>query len=254
MIHKLKDIIGNYGYFHFKIWILNLAVFSSFFFIDIRYFGYSLLIWLFYMPLIQLIHHEYVSHQYIQPKNRWIDLVCLFLLYFANTSAKDKHAWHIDHHLKWQNPDQDPIQQKMSKVSIWRYVFGFQEPVSVNIPPKQNVLLENNQWVRLFDTHVLAIYLTYVIVMFIVLPVPWFFIICIYVPWISMLVANFHDHLFHGQFGSQDHNWYLPVFGNAAWHCKHHEEFHTAYYGPGQWKWVNLLWYYQLLLFKPVRK
>lgn len=254
MLNKLKNITNVYGYFYLKVWMLHLVVLSSLFLIDIKYVVYGLIVTFFYMPLSQLIHHEYVSHQYVQPKNKWIDLVCLFLLYFSDTAALDKYAWHINHHVKWRDPAIDPVQQKMALTSKWRYLFGLTVPLDVDVPPRKNMLLENNQWVKMFDAHVSKIFLTYIILMFIVLPLPWFFVFCIYPYWLIMMLFNLHDQLFHGKNKDPDSAWYLPIYGNAAWHIKHHEEYKIEYYGPGMWRWFNLSWYYRLLLFKPVKQ
>ena len=250
MIDYLKNIYRIYGYFYFKIWVLHLLVLCSIFFIDIKYFLYSVCVFLLYMPLMQLITHEYVSHEYIQPKNKWIDLLCLLLFYSQENNVQAKRDFHVMHHRHWKNVELDPAQQKMKNIPIWRYILSLQRPVEQNIIPVQNAMLENNIWVKMLNKHSQKIYWLYVSIMFLTLPLEWFFVMCIYFPWLGVIVFFTHDQVFHGKIKSKDHNWYLPIFGSQSWHIYHHENYDKCYHGPTFWKWLNPAWYYQLLLFK----
>jgi hypothetical protein len=203
------------------------------------------------MPLHQLVIHEYVSHEYITPKNKFVDLFLLLIFFYAyGFSVKSKRQYHITHHRHWKEPTQDPTQQKMENVPLWRYVLGFQEPKIQNLDIVDSRLLKNNQWVKLFEPHGTKILIAYNVLMFIVLPIEWFVVFCIYLIWIISVTGNMHDYLFHGSIQSKDHGWFLPFFGSQAWHLYHHEHYNSYYHGPGLWKWLNLAHYYQLMFFK----
>lgn len=249
MISKLKNIYDVYGYYYFKLWTLHFLVLSSVFFIDIKYFLYSLIVYLVVAPLMVLVNHDYVSHEYVRPKNQWIELFCLFLMYIHDTNVQTKRIFHVNHHRKWYDPTQDPTCQKMQGVPVWRYILGFQRPVEQQLDPVKNISLLNNKWVQFFDQDYRKIYWAYIILMLVALPMSWFFVVCIYFPWVRMLISNSHDQVFHGKLQSNDHTWYLPFYSSGSWHIQHHKQYAHGYHGPGIWKWLNLAWYYQLLLF-----
>ena len=255
MFKKLKEIYKIYGYYHFKVWALHIFVLLSLLLVDIKYLGYALCLHVFYMPLLQLITHDYISHEYIEPKNRWLDLVFLLMFYTNERTVQGKRDFHVAHHRYWiNNPDKDPALQKMRNIPIWRYVLALQQPVTHDkIESVKNTLLKNNRWVVLFEPHYRKIYWAYTLIMFLVLPLPWFVALCIYLPWLLTVIPNFHDQVFHGTIQSKDHGWYLPLFSSQAWHLKHHEDYQTHYHGTKFWKWLNIAWYYHLLFFKPSR-
>jgi fatty acid desaturase len=250
MIKKIKNFCSVYGYFYFKLWLLHSLVIASLLAIDIKYFFIGCLVYLILMPLQQLVIHEYVSHEYVVPKNQYIDLfLLLFLFYAYGFSVKSKREYHINHHRFWQKPDLDPTQQKMHNVPLWKYVFGFQQPLVQNLEPVKSSRLDNNRWVQIFDSRGRYVYLIYTVTLLVLLPIEWFVVICIYYPWLLLTVFNFHDQVFHGKISSKDRSWYLPLFGNQAWHLNHHDRYREIYYGPGFWKWVNPSYYYQLGFF-----
>jgi hypothetical protein len=66
------------------------------------------------MPILQTIAHDYICHEYIQPRNKVIEIICLIVFYgLAGRSIDGKRAYHVSHHRFWKTPDLDPPQQKM---------------------------------------------------------------------------------------------------------------------------------------------
>jgi hypothetical protein len=250
MLSTIKNFYATYGYFYFKIWALHLGVLLSLLLVDIQYFFIAILIFLLLMPLQQLVIHEYISHGYIKPKNQYVDLVVLlFLFYVYGSTTTEKKNYHMTHHRLWKDSNTDPTQQKINAVPFWRYVLGFHRPLIRNLDSVKNTLQLDNRWVKIFESRSKKIFLLYSAAMFIFLPIEWFIVCCVYYPWLNLIIFNTHDQVFHGKTKIKDSSWYLPVFGNQAWHVQHHERYMSDYYGPGLIKWLNLAYYYRLLLF-----
>lgn len=249
MLLKLKEFYNTYQYFYFKFWTLHILVLVSLFTLEFKYVLYSIGIYMLYMPLLMVIHHDYISHEYVKPKNQWIDLLCLIISYTTEVDVKGKKDFHTEHHKTWKYSNQDPTQRKMKNVPIWRYVFGFLKPVAFKVPPIKCNILTESRWAKHLDRHCRKIYWAYVVICLIILPWPWFVVVCIYTPWLGAILFNLHDHIYHGNIIAKDRNWLLLLYSSAAWHVKHHEHYRSWYHGPGIWKWLNLSWYYQLALF-----
>lgn len=253
MLRKIKDFYNTYHYFYFKFWIIQSLVLISLITLEFKYFLYGIVIYILYMPLLTVIQHDYISHEYIKPRNQWFDLLCLLLNCTTDTTVKGKKDFHTEHHKTWRDPEKDPTQRRMKGVPIWRYLFGFYTPVALELPEIKCNILTESRWAKYLDKHYRKIYLFYLLVCLIILPWPWFITICIYVPWIGAILFYLHDQIYHGSsIKSKDRPWLLPIYSSAAWHIKHHENYRVWYHGPGIWKWLNLSWYYQLLFFKPV--
>jgi len=251
MINKLKNFYKIYGNFYLKTWLLHLLVLVSLLSIDIFYFFVAIGVTLLYMPLQQLVLHEYISHEYITPKNKLIDLILLVMFFYAyGLNVKSKKQYHITHHKYWKLKTKDPTQQKMDGVPFWRYVLGFQTPKSQNLDAVDSQLLKNNQWVQLLEPHGTKILVAYNVLMFILLPIEWFVVFCIYLLWLIVILANIHDFIFHGIPSAKDYSWLVLIYGSAAWHLHHHENYNNHFHGPGLWKWANLAYYYQLIFFR----
>ena len=250
MIRQLKKFYLIYGLYYIRMWtILALSVISLLV-LDFEYFLIAVGVYLLYMPVIVTIEHEYICHEYIVPKNKIIDFFMLLIFYIhQDNNISNKRNYHMTHHRYWKDPHLDPTQSKMIDVSIWRHVLGFERPVSQHLNQVSNVNFENNSNVKLLDSHARKIYWGYRIAMLILLPVHWFVVFVIYVPWLYTTAYNFHDELFHGKIKSKDSSWYLPIYSNGAWHIKHHSEHAHNYHGPGIMSKFNISWYFQKLFF-----
>jgi hypothetical protein len=252
----MKNFIAPYKEFQIRVFLLHLAVLLSLIYIDFGYFLLSILMFVFVGPLLQLIMHEYISHEYIEPKNPTITCLLLILFYsivFAGThsSIRTKRNFHITHHRHWKDADQDPTQLKLGKTNIWLYVFGFNRPIEFTIEEATNSILENNAILNFIDRHSKILNYTINLFFLIILPFEWFVTIFIYLPWLLLIVANIHDVLFHGPVeNKKDSNWYLLFFSSQAWHLYHHNNYRTYYFGPSHIKYFNLAYYYQKILFK----
>jgi fatty acid desaturase len=220
------------------------------------YFVYALIAYQVLMPLIQLISHEFICHEYVTPKNKLSELFVFIIFYgFGGRTVLSRRSYHVSHHRYWKTPEKDPPQQKMAAGTFWGYIFNTQKPVAQNIDMVTSKRLDENPLVKKLNPIANKIYWAFHITLFILLPIEWFVVILIYVPVLLMLTFNVHDYIFHGpKFKSKDHGYYLPLFGNQAWHIQHHSEYATNYFGPGLWKYVNPSWYLTKLLFNDTNK
>lgn len=256
MLLWLKKVYKDYGATHVTFLAIHLLVLISLFTIEFKFFLIAVGLHIVLMPLLQTITHEYVCHEYLQPKNKIIDFFALIIFYIFNgKSVVEKRNYHITHHRYWRDPDRDPPQLKMKNVAAWQYIFNLLKPVAQNLDHINNSLLEKNSIVKLLDPHAGKIALIYTIVMFVILPWPWFVSTVIYFPWVLITLFNTHDVLFHHKnYQGQDRSIYLPLFGNQAWHLKHHNESTDNYYGPGIIPKFNLAWYYKKLFFNDSKR
>jgi hypothetical protein len=213
-------------------------------------------IFLLYGPLIQIIHHEYISHEYIKPKNIVYEFLLLIIFYCAlGQSVMDKKRFHSAHHRLWKDPTADPTRLKISASrSPWQYIFGLSPAVSHDTLPdiKPASFVRNSLFVKFFDTHAFSLYVLCRILVLLCLSWNWFLVVVVWVPWLLRLMNGANEYVFHGPTQHRENSLLLPIYGSQTWHIRHHTHWKTYDHGPGIWQWLNLCWYYQLLFFKDV--
>ena len=251
MINKIKQIYNTFGYYFFKVWFLHLFTLLGLLFIDLKYFGIAWILFFIFMPFYQLIFHDWLSHEYVKPKNYFAKWVSLIFFYTQDNTVLVKKNYHVNHHRNWLTPDKDPTVQKMKGLSYIRYVLGWQMPVLQDVISVENSILKSSKLVQWLDKNQRVLYWIHMLVLFALLPLPWFMVVAIYFPWTMMIVASSHDYYFHGPVKGKDSSWLVPLFSAGAWHVHHHDYWKEGeYYGPGLWCWINPGWYFRLLLFK----
>lgn len=249
MFSTLRD--KGYSYPQFKEWSLHLLVIVSLFHIDLKYFLYSVIFYIIVLPLQHLIFHEYISHEYIEPRNDIIGIIlCVLLFYSQEQKMQSKKDFHVTHHKNWQNPSTDPVRIKMGELGFWKYFFSIQPPVTLDLIKVDSKLLQQ-AWVKYLDKHYRTVYVIFNFLLFILVPLPWFIVIAIIHPWLWTNLYKWHDYYFHGPFKGKD-NWLLfPFFAQSAWHIEHHTTWTKEHYGNKFWKYANIAYYVRLLCFKP---
>jgi hypothetical protein len=250
MLHQLKEFYSIYGYYSFRVWALHILSLCSIVYLGLDYFVIGIIFFLLVMPLHTLIFHEWISHEYVQPRNKLCKLFSLFVFYSQDNTIRGKKNYHVYHHRHWLNQDLDPTYQKLKKLPWYRYVLGLQKPIAQHIPNIENSLLESSSLVKTLDKYHRAIYVALALILFGILPFNWFVTTMIWYPWLSMIAYNTHDYYFHGPWQGKDKNCLSIIFGTAAWHIAHHESWRNEYYGPGYWRVLSPGWYWRYLLFK----
>lgn len=250
MLSKFKEFYAVYGYYSFRVWILHILSLCAILYLDIEYLLAGIVFFLLVMPLHTLVFHDWISHEYVRPRNKLAEWFSLFVFYSQDDTIRGKKNYHVYHHRNWQNQDLDPTYQKLKGLPWYRYVFGLQTPVKQNIPNIENSLLESSSLVKLLDKNHRRIYFLLVVVLLCVLPFSWFVITMIWYPWLFMIVYNTHDYYFHGPWQGSDRSWFTVIFTTQAWHRAHHSRWRDEFYGPGWWRILNPGWYWRHLLFR----
>jgi hypothetical protein len=214
------------------------------------YFIIALVLFWFYLPLYTIIYHDWICHEYIKPKNKIIKVLLLLLFYSQENTVSKKKNYHIWHHKNFKIPKLDPTYQKMQGVPLLRYILSFHKPKEQNIPNLEFSLVEKDKFIKYCDIHYKKIWIGYIILSFMFLPLEWFATLNIFIPWISTCVANWHDYYFHGPIKGKDSNLLSVMIGTSAWHIHHHNDWTKEYYGNGIWKYLNPAWYYRIIFFK----
>jgi hypothetical protein len=201
------------------------------------------------MPLLGIIAHDYICHEYVKPKNKIIDAICLILFYMMGFNVTDKRNYHIYHHIMWKDKDKDPTSLKLKNSSLVSYLLSTSSPVNLSAIPIYPNTLADNKIIKTLEQHYEYIYWLSRIVMLLFLPIEWFVVLVIYLPSIFSVIYNSFDYYFHGPINGKDNSMLFLIFNNTAWHNHHHNDWQTPYYGPNWFKWINPAWYYTLFLF-----
>lgn len=254
MIEKIQQLYRIYGNYYLEIWATHLISLLSLIFLDIQYFLFALIIFWSVLPLLQLLTHEYISHEYIQPRYKILTILFLLLVYWSTKhTIFNKKNFHFYHHKHWQDPDTDPTLQKMKGTRLLPYMFSIVNPVPQHIPKTESSLLKNDPLIAWMDQHASWFHYGIKLLMLVVLPIEWFIVFNAYFVSMNLIRSNYSEYYFHGPLNGQDSNWRGIIFGNGAWHMHHHTVSAQLYFGPGHWRWFNLSWYYKLLFFKTLR-
>lgn len=217
--------------------------------LDFEYFLYGTVIFFFMMHLYALVFHDWISHEYIQPRTWLLKGILLLFFYTQDNTIKSKKNYHVYHHRFWRDRALDPTYQKLKNLSLVRYVFSLHSPVQQSIPNTESSVLESSVLIKTLDKYSKHIYFAYLLLMFAVCSTGWFFAVAVYFPWLMLILFNVHDYYFHGPVNGKDASWTTFVFSTQAWHRRHHEFWFEEYYGPGWWRLLNPAWYYRHLFF-----
>ena len=245
----IKDFLKKYGYYYVTTWFWHIVALLCMVTMDPMLLVAALLLFLIVAPLMQLISHDYISHEFIKPKNRFYEIIALTLWYALGQTIHGKKSFHTWHHKSWQLPDVDPTQQLLQGKNLFRYVFSLHSPKPQHIPDQDHTRLFDNAVIKWLDQHAMIIYWGIVAVLLIVLSWPMFVVVRIYVPWFMALTSKFHDWYFHGGGPKKDSAWLIPVYSHSAWHIEHHSKWQNEYYGPSFWKWLTPSWYIRKIMF-----
>jgi hypothetical protein len=233
-------------------WLLHIFAFSGLMLFDFDWFLTALVLYILINPLHQIISHNYISHEYIEPRLGIFKILFLMIFYHKGEKLSTKRNYHTFHHKMYKtNPEQDPTMQLVANKSLFRYLFSLHKPVALSIPNVDKSDLSEYWLVKFCDQHSMKIYWAFIIVPFLLLPLKWFVILRVYVPWMIHIMAKFHDYYFHGSIQGNDNIILFMMYGGGGLHVQHHDKWLNDLYGTKFTRWFNLGWYYRLLFFKP---
>jgi hypothetical protein len=250
MIANIKNFYSKYGFHYIKIWTWHLLAIACLVTMDPILLVYAFLVFLLIFPLFSLVFHEYISHEYITPRNQLVKMLTLLLWYMFGQPIQGKKNYHIWHHRTWNDAQVDPTQQLLEHKSLFRYLFSLHSPLQQSIPKVESGNLVKDHLIQLLDSKVNYIYWASILLMLLLLSWPMFVVLRVYVPWFMTLASKYHDWYFHGNGLRKDSIWLLPIYSSASWHIEHHTNWQQEYHGTGLSKMFNLSWIFRKILFK----
>lgn len=238
-----KDFGINYGMYQITAVLLNIAALAAIILLPWTHVAAAVIFYVITMPIVQLIFHDYASHNNIIPKNQTVEAVCLWIFCVLGGRLNQKFAYHRAHHQHWCRPELDPTQQKIHANQFWSYVFGTGCGVPQSFEPHIHPLIDTSKTAKFVDRHANIIQLVTLVVALVLLPLEIFAVVFVLYPWMLMIVFSYHDWYFHGPKSKADNCWWFLLWNNACWHVHHHRNPNELYFGPSGWKWFNISWY-----------
>ena len=242
-----KLLFGNFrnvGAYHQKLYAVQLLTIIGLYIVPLHYALLSLLILFPVWQLVYIIMHDYISHQYIEPKNKIVQFLSLmFITILTGEALLDKKNYHMAHHTRW-NTEKDPTYSTLKNHSLFVYLFDFYQTPLSPIEHTINKLPNNIElWINANAT---IIFYLGIVVSFIFMPLWLFFVLHVYLRFLLTLLGHLIDFYYHkipDDDISKDIPFLTILLGGGAAHIYHHKYFATADYGRGYWKYLNLGWY-----------
>lgn len=215
----------------------------------------------FIKPLQLALWHEYLAHRLIQPRNKIVEFLGLYILSVWELSGpKDKVLYHDLHH-RYMHSELDPTYKRLVDSKRFLYFcldLGKSSEIHYNKAGDGGFTSSLTLW---FDKHYKKVLIFSLIVWLTFFPL-W--------TWISfwltpVFVWNFINRIgeyvwHHPNWQMEDKNWLVFILSQNAWHQSHHQEDNSEikpvviFNGPGLWKYFNWDYYIRLLFFKKFKE
>ena len=238
----------------FLIYLYLILATVGFFTIPLTVIAYSFLGSVILYHLLQLISHDYFSHEYIVPRNSMVKgFILLLWATQSGETIKQKKNFHYAHHLHWKNVDKDPTARKLKDTTWWEYLLEINvSSKHLSLPVYATPTLDG-KLIQLHEKHCKTIWYSWIAMTIIFMPWWMFMVVSIYPKVYGLFLSRFHDYYFHGgKNEGKDSAWLLPLYGSASWHIKHHKSWRNSFYGFTKFeKYLNLGWYFNNIFFKP---
>lgn len=258
-MHKLTELYMKiyHGFrSRFNAW-LTLLILPVFWFVPWWWLVVSVIVYRIFESLHIVMYHEYGNHRVLQPRNKLIEIIGWYTIAaFDAQSPYNKIKYHWTHHAYYET-DYDSTWKKLQvadKKDLWKYLLDLTPHAphlaasesAIEILPSGAYNWFQKYWHQVFIANIIVWLLLggwWIFIAWFVFPI-WF--------WGAIFrLLNWKTH----KLARDDENWTVLIYGNQAWHKKHHRDYldeWDAYYGPGWWKWVNIDFYVQKLLCKQV--
>ena len=241
-----------------KIPWLTLFVILSTFYLEWYWFlaGGLFMLW-FVRPMIIATYHESCTHQFIQARAPWIEVLGFYIgIVWEIQSPDHKYRFHYRHHAFHKDPLRDPTEGRLVRAkNMLVYILGLGPHVDPNFVYETVPDIPKNKIYVFFQKYWLEIWLVTMLAWLVFLPFWTFLAFYIFPQWVSGVLFEFGNYIWH-RLNIPDQNWAVILFGSNTWHRLHHNwhDQTKPYYGPGIWPWFNIDFYLQKLLFKPLVK
>jgi hypothetical protein len=206
-------------------------------------------------------YHEYQVHKWIRPKYKFIELLgWLLTAIWEQQSPYNKCRFHFLHHTFGNDPKKDPTQAKVDLTeNALLYHFDLTPHASLeNLPPMPDDEVDPTPMFDWFNKHWYKVFFATILIWLITLPFWTFLAFFIFPVWIWGIIYRYTDWWWH-KLNNPDPNWMVLLIGTHAWHNYHHKysnygtdkKVKEVYLGPKPWKYFNIDFYIQKLLYKP---
>jgi fatty-acid desaturase len=201
--------------------------------------------------------HDYLSHRQFRPKNKFIEILGLYILaVWEQSGPKYKVLYHNLHH-KFINTDDDPTYTRLVNSKNFLYFcldLGKLKTINYNKAKQVEYDSELPSW---FDKYHRQVLLITTLVWLLLLPF-WSWIVFWLTPvFFWNFVNRGGEYIWHHpNWQMNDLNFMVVIFSQNAWHNSHHSydlenlENIPIDNGPGAWKFLNWDFYIRLLFFK----
>ena len=240
--------IGRWHQLMYSVYILTL--------IGLVVYPWTWLVWalVFFVPMyhaISVIAHDYICHNYIRPRNKLFEILCLgFFSILLGETLLSKKNYHIHHH-RYLNTDDDPTQARLKNNSLITYILElYQTPFNKPIDQVANRLSTDIEiW---FEEHTRLVFYVGIVLSFILMPLWLFVVLHVYCRFLLFVGFKAEEYYFHKTIStdlSKDKSFLVIFIGGSAWHSYHHIYREKPFYGDGIWKYLNLSWYFTKFMF-----
>jgi len=206
------------------------------------------------LPLVSTTFHDYISHEYIKPKNIVIETILLVIfIFYWWTNLSLKKNYHYLHH-KYTYTDKDPTWKRLQSSTTLQFMFDLCPKLDLELDLEELPKFTSPVWI-FFDKYYAYIPLIGIPIWLMFLPLWTFFTFYIFPSLVFHLMASWidiHWHKHHKLTGA-DNSWFVLVFSFQAWHEAHHKQWKTLYQGPAPWKYLNPSFYAIKLFFNEVK-
>lgn len=195
-----------------------------------------------------IIRHDYVEHNYLTPKNKYIRyFIELYIQWLVPSTYHDRQGMvehHKVHHRYWKT-DKDIFTKRVEQ----EFIPGLQD-YDISFIRKPDAVNDVNV-PYLIETKLLVfvcVALVYGIAnaVFLVL-----------LPYTIVNVLNFQHDWYFFKFGEKNYPWLFPLTLNQSWHLDHHKKFKKipdnwdrTFNGPRWVRYINPQYYFARLIFR----
>lgn len=207
-------------------------------------------------PIQLATWHEYISHRQLMPRNKFIEILGLYILAVYEMSGPKYKFFYHDLHHRFLHTDLDPTHSKLvASSSFVQFCLDLQPSCIIHYDKAQETQYQNNltKW---FDYNHKKVWLISVVIWLLIFPL-WTFTVFYLMPvFFWNFVNRAGEYIWHHpDWQIPDNNWLVFILSQNAWHQSHHDEDYKPdserklFYGPDIWKWFNIDFYIRKIFF-----
>ena len=178
--------------------------------------------------IFEVLHHDYIAHGYITPKNKLIEVMLKIYVHAYSSNFERHKVWHMHHHAYW-NTDKD-IRIESIRACPWVHLMNVTINPDINVELSESIYKKADIIFKKTATPLdifLNSYQKY-IQLFVILSIWLFFgfsavVYFYFMPWIWYVWwDNFADDFFCISNKQENLPWLYPLSGRNSYHYEHH--------------------------------